>query len=347
APPWTAIVLIVVMAQLAWWINKINRLERPTIAVVILGTVMAAYFIIRHLIFVRSGWQFVIVTPELTLFLGVILPTLEQAAAQEIEKRRVRSLFSRFISPEMVSQIIDTKDINSLNKRTELTILFSDIRGFTTLSEKLRPDELVALLNPYLEAMTRIIHKYGGTVDKYEGDAILAFFGEPIAYGDHASRAVKAALEMRIVLAELTQKWKDEKHFSEVFEMGVGINSGEVFVGLLGSEQRVNYTVIGDNVNLAARLQDQTKEFNWPILLSGATYEKIKDEFDFEYIESRTVKGKTEEVKIYKLLGRVGALERDRVKPYEIIGDELYEQPKEAENKEDENDEEQRPYLMY
>ena len=134
------------------------------------------------------------------MFLGVVTTALEQAVSHEVERRRVRNLFSRFISPDMVGQILESQDIESLNKRAELSILFADIRGFTTLAERLSPEDLVALLNPYLNLMSEVIHKYGGTVAKFAVDAILAFFGEPVSYFDHARRAVQAAMETRSAL---------------------------------------------------------------------------------------------------------------------------------------------------
>lgn len=137
---------------------------------------MLLYATASYLLFLHKGLYLPFTAPELIIFLGVIMPTLDESIIQEIEKRRVRNLFMRFISPEMVSQLIETQDVHTLNKRSELTILFSDIRNFTALSEKLTPDGVVALLNPYLDVMTTVIHKHGGTVDKYEGDAIVAFF---------------------------------------------------------------------------------------------------------------------------------------------------------------------------
>ena len=312
APPWITIALIIMAAIAAWYISKISR---PTLAIALLAGGLLGYLFLQFEIFVQTRWEFAVIMPATMLFLGVIIPTLDQAVTQELEKRRVRNLFSRFISPEMVSQLIETQNIDSLNRRTELTILFSDIRGFTTMSEKLTPEEVVSLLNPYLAAMTNVIHKHGGTVDKYEGDAIVAFFGEPIQYPDHARRAVLATLEMRQVLYDLNRQWKTEGRSKDGFEMGIGLNTGQVFVGLLGSEQRMNYTIIGDNANLAARLQDQTKEFGWPILISESTYQQVKDEFNAEFADSRLVKGKTEPVGIYKLLGAKGAPESELVKP--------------------------------
>ena len=312
APPWTTIALIIMAAIAAWFISKNPR---PTLAIALLAGGLLGYFFIQFEIFVQTRWEFAVIMPATMLFLGVIIPTLDQAVTQELEKRRVRNLFSRFISPEMVSQLIETQNIDSLNRRTELTILFSDIRGFTTISEKLTPEEVVSLLNPYLAAMTNVIHKHGGTVDKYEGDAIVAFFGEPIQYPDHARRAVLATLEMRQVLYDLNRQWKTEGRSKDGFEMGIGLNTGQVFVGLLGSEQRMNYTIIGDNANLAARLQDQTKEFGWPILISESTYQQVKGEFNAEFADSRLVKGKTEPVGIYKLIGAKGAPESEMVRP--------------------------------
>ena len=141
--------------------------------------------------------------------------------------------------------------------------------------------------------MTAVIHKHGGTVDKYEGDAIVAFFGEPVSFEDHAARTVRAAVDMLEALDDLSVQWLAEKRVEKRFNIGVGVNTGEVFVGLLGSKERINYTIIGDNANLAARLQDLTKTYSWPILISESTYQAVKDEFETEFADSVTVKGKT------------------------------------------------------
>ena len=315
AAPWSSLLFILLAALIATLITLSKRPGR-TIALMAISTL--AYAAGVYIVFIRNGLYLPFTGPELMLVLGVILPTLEQAVSQELEKRRVRSMFSRFISPEMVNKLISTQDINSLNKRTNLTILFSDIRGFTTLSEKLPPEEVVALLNPYLEAMTKIIYKYGGTVDKYEGDAILAFYGEPDPYPDHAARAVHTAVEMRTALETLRTQWVQEGRVSEGFEMGVGINSGDVFVGLLGSAQRINYTVIGDNVNLAARIQDLTKKYKWPILISEVTYQQVKEDFVCELVDSVVVKGKTNAVNLYTVRGKKKTPKDKLIQPWKI-----------------------------
>lgn len=312
APAWMEMLMIVLAAIAAYFITASKR---PALTITLLGVSILVYVAAAFLIFSGQRYILPIIAPILMLFLGVILPTLEQAVSQEREKRRVRNLFSRFISPEMVDQMMQTQDINSLNKRADLSIIFSDIRGFTTLSEKMTPEGVVALLNPYLEAMSQVIYKHGGTVDKYEGDAIIAFFGEPVPYKDHAARALRASLDMRKALIELKEKWAAEGRPSQI-EMGVGINSGEVFVGLLGSEQRINYTVIGDNANLAARLQDLTKTYSWPILISESTYQQVKEKFDCELADAVTVKGKTRAVNVYKVIGRKNAPDGERLQSW-------------------------------
>ncbi len=313
SPAWMALLITLGAALLAYFISFSKR---PSITVTLLLVSMAGYLVTAFVIFIRERYVLPVVTPQIVLFLGVVLPTLEQAVSQEIEKWRVRNLFSRFISPEMVDRMMDTQDLTSLNKRSDISIIFSDIRGFTTLSEKLTPEEVVALLNPYLEAMSKVIYKHGGTVDKYEGDAIIAFFGEPVPFTDHAVRALRASLDMRKALAELKDQWAKEGRPSQI-EMGIGINSGEVFVGMVGSEQRINYTVIGDNANLASRLQDLTKTYAWPILISESTYQHVKNEFDCEFADAVTVKGKTQAVNVYKVLGFKGAPDSEKLKSWQ------------------------------
>jgi len=313
APPWVALIITLIAALLA---ALISRSKQPSLTITLLVAAMLGYLAVVFVFFLKFRYILPTMIPQIMLFLGVVLPTLEQAVSQELEKRRVRNLFSRFISPEMVDQMMATQDLNSLNKRSDISIIFSDIRGFTTLSERLSPEDVVALLNPYLEAMSKVIYKHGGTVDKYEGDAIIAFFGEPVPFKDHAVRALRASLDMRIALDELRRQWEKEGRPNQI-EMGIGINSGDVFVGLLGSAQRINYTVIGDNANLASRLQDLTKTYAWPILISESTYQQVKDEFEAEFADAVTVKGKTKPVNVYKVIGRKGAPKSEQLQSWQ------------------------------
>lgn len=285
---------------------------RPALlALIALIVVAIAYLIGWGFEFIVNSIVLPVVAPELGLLLAFSAPAIQRAATEEAEKRRVRGIFQRFISPQMAREVIEQGIEASRGKRIELTILFSDIRGFTTLSEKMTPDQVVSILNEYLEAMTEIIFRHNGTVDKFEGDAIIAFWGAPTRDARHAQNALAAALEMRQELSHLRAKWGSVDPKS--FEIGIGLNTGDVFVGLIGSAKRVNYTVIGDNVNLAARLQDLTKEFSWPVLVSEATYGKVKNEYDLEFAESRLVKGKTVPVRIYRVLGKKGTPENERI----------------------------------
>jgi adenylate cyclase len=302
----------ILLAGLAAW--PLLKIRRPGLAVAALAGLLAAYAIAWLAAFVWLRTEIPLVAPELTLFLAFMAPTVERAIREEREKRRVRGIFELFISPEMVKQLVAQGIEAMRGQRAELTVLFSDIRGFTTLSEKLTPEALVSLLNEYLGAMTEVIHRNGGTVDKYEGDLVMAFFGAPLPQADHALRAVQTALEMRQELDRLRAKWEAEGQPSRL-EMGIGLNSGEVFVGLVGSGKRVNYTVMGDAVNLASRLQDLTKDFQWPLLISEFTYAQVKDQFEVEFGEARLVKGKTVPVGIYKVLGRKGAPQAERLRP--------------------------------
>ena len=311
-PLWGNLLLLALAALLAAWIL---RASSPGKALAWMSLAMLFYLGVYGFFF-QKGIYLPLASPEAMLFFGTVLPTLGEAVSQEIEKRRVRALFTRFISPEMVNQLLATQDINSLNKRANLTILFSDIRNFTSLSEKLSPEDVVALLNPYLEMMTAIIHKHGGTVDKYEGDAIVAFFGEPVQHPDHARRAARAAVEMYLSLKTLKARWKAEGRAPSHFDIGIGLNSGEVFVGLLGSRERLNYTIIGDNANLASRIQDLTKRYAHPILVSESTWLQIADEFEGAFVDAVRVKGKSKTVRLYKIISRKGAPPSEEIHPY-------------------------------
>ncbi len=313
APGWVNLLVIGCMAFLAAWLGRLRSPARM-LAGMLAG--MFLYALLALFVFARFRLFLPVAGGEVMLFLGVVLPGLEQAITQEREKARIRRLFSRFIAPAMVEQLLVAPRLESLNKRADLTILFSDIRGFTSLSERLAPEQVVALLNPYLAEMTEIIHKHGGTVDKYEGDAILAFFGEPLPLPDHSLRAARAALEMRLALDGLVARWRAQGIAPERFEIGIGLNCGEVFVGLLGSEQRINYTVIGDHVNLAARIQDLTKTYAWPVLMSEAVYRRVEAEFECEFVAETLVKGKQEPVRLYKLIGLRGAAGDGRLQAY-------------------------------
>ncbi len=210
-----------------------------------------------------------------------------------------------FLSPEVISLIEKDpeKYFRPGGETRTLSILFSDIRDFTTMSEGMSPDELVRLLNEYFNAMTEVLYKHSGTLDKFIGDAIMAFWGSPYPQEDHAYRACCCALEMRSRLTELNRAWA-ARGMREI-AVGVGVNSGEVNVGSIGSEKRLSWTVMGDNVNLASRLEGMNKQYRTTILIAEGTYGEVKGQFVAREVDKIRVKGKTKPVTIYELLAPI------------------------------------------
>jgi adenylate cyclase len=223
---------------------------------------------------------------------------------EEREKRKVRGAFHQYVSPALISQMLQHPELMRLGgEEKELTALFSDIRGFTTLSESQSPTVLVDLLNEYFSLMTDVIFKHWGTLDKYIGDAIMAFWGSPFPQTDHAERACRAALDMVKALRELQAKWQAQGH--PRIDVGIGINTGPMVVGNMGSSKRFNFTVMGDNVNLASRLEGINKVFGTRLLICESTYTAVKPLFVARELDLIRVKGKSKPVKIHELMGTV------------------------------------------
>jgi adenylate cyclase len=185
-------------------------------------------------------------------------------------------------------------------EKRELTVLFSDIRGFTTLSESMAPEDLVKLMNEYFTVMTGKVFEQRGSLDKYIGDAIMAMFGAPVAEPRHASYACRAAIEMVRALQPLRESWRARG--IPGLDIGVGINTGQMVVGNMGSASRFNYTVVGDPVNLASRIEHLNKEYGTSILVSEYTYEPVKDEFRAaREVDMVRVRGRAQPVRLYEL----------------------------------------------
>ena len=234
---------------------------------------------------------------------------------EEKEKRFIQGAFGQYLSPTVVNQLIEDPGMLKLGgERKELTAFFSDLVGFTKISEALTPDQLVDLLNKYLTEMTDILLKHNGTVDKFEGDAIVSFFGAPVSFEDHARRSCFAALDMQKRLEELREEWG--KQGGQELRMRIGLNTGNMVVGNMGSKNRMDYTMMGDAVNLAARLEMTNKQYMTSTMISEFTYEQVKDDVEVRELDSIRVMGKEQTIKIYELLGRKGEID-DRMK--EII----------------------------
>lgn len=223
-----------------------------------------------------------------------------RAMTEEKDKRILKDMFGKYVSPKVVDQLVQNPpELGGVDK--ELTVFFSDIRGFSTMSENMSPQELVNHLNIYLAKMTDLILDYGGTLDKYIGDAIMAFWGAPLPQPDHASLACDCALVQMEVLRELNEHWPPEKRIN----IGIGINSGVMTVGNMGSSLRMNYTLMGDNVNLGSRLEGTNKEYGTNIIISENTHGLVSDQYIFRELDNVRVKGKNKPVGIYELVAKV------------------------------------------
>jgi adenylate cyclase len=215
-----------------------------------------------------------------------------------VREQREKARLSRFFSPAVVAEIIRHRDeVNLGSSRRRMTVLFSDIRGFTAMSEKMPPEEVAAFLREYLTEMTEAVFRHGGTVDKYVGDAIMALYNVPFEAPDHAARAVRTALEFQRRLRPLAERV--HATYGSRLRCGVGINTGDAVVGTIGSRQRLEYTAIGDTVNLGSRLEGLTKDFDVPIIIGEATHSEVKDLFETRYLGEVHVRGKEIPVKVY------------------------------------------------
>lgn len=232
-------------------------------------------------------------------------------------KRQFTELFGQYVPPELVDEMAKNPESYSMvGRKAELTVLFSDVRGFTTISEGLQPDQLAALMNEYLGAMTEVIRHHRGTLDKYIGDAIMAFWGAPVEDPQHAKNAVITALEMQKAMAVLNKRLA-EKGWPEM-KIGIGVNTGNMTVGDMGSPVRKAYTVMGDTVNLGSRLEGITKQYGVGIVVGEHTRDALKKEVVFRELDRVRVKGKDEPVAIYEPLGMEGEVPKERLEQLKL-----------------------------
>jgi adenylate cyclase len=250
-------------------------------------------------VFGRGVWM-PVAEPVLAVAFATFGVTAYQYFVEGREKRQVKQVFSRFVARDVFDQLMaDPSRARLGGERREMTVLFADIRGFTTFTEQGQAEEVVAQLNEYFSRMVAVLFAHRGTIDKFVGDMVMALFGAPLADPDHADHAVKAALAMLEALADLNRQWAAAGR--PPLDIGVGLNTGEMIAGNIGSETIMSYTVIGDAVNLAARLESLNKEYRAHIIISDATRSRLKGRYDMKPLGTVTVKGKTEPVAIFEI----------------------------------------------
>jgi adenylate cyclase len=276
----------------AWWATL------ATMVVIALGGWLAT------LLFTNGVW-FNLTQPVLVSSFALLGGVGYQYFFEDREKRKVKRLFGRYVSKDVYAVLMANPGLARLGgQRREMTVLFSDIRGFTTVTERGQPDEIVGMLNEYFSSMVDLVFKHGGTLDKFVGDMVMALFGAPLDDPDHADHAVQTALAMITGLGSLNARWKAEGRFSGL-DIGIGINTGPMIAGNIGSEAIMSYTVIGDAVNLGSRLESLNKEFGTRIIISDATRQRLKGEYHFRPLGDVVVKGKTHPVAIFEVVGPV------------------------------------------
>jgi adenylate cyclase len=269
-----------------------------------ISPIIAFIIIIVYLLFTIVMYMSYFVSYEMSRpIIGIIFAFLAGLTSRiyfgEEEKKWIKDLFSRYVSEEVVKQIMDSPHLSLEGKRQEISVLFCDIRNFTPRAEKEDPENIVAILNAYFEEMSDIIFQHGGMVDKYLGDGIMALFGAPINQPGHADSAVSCAINMQNRLHYLNQK--EIMKGKEPLDIGIGISSGEAIIGNVGSANRVEYTAIGDPVNTSARIEPLNKEYKTKILISESTKNRLQGTYKINFVGKIQLKGKSEFTGIYAI----------------------------------------------
>ena len=295
------LLVLIAGAVMAFLLPMLSPLRATVVGVIVLLLLLSVNFSFWHI-------SHVVLPLANGMIAIVLLYAMNMSWGYFVEsrtKRQLTGLFGQYVPPELVEEMSrDPENYSMAGRKAELTVLFSDIRGFTTISEGLEPNELATLMNQYLGAMTLVVRKHRGTLDKYIGDAIMAFWGAPVDDPEHAKNAVRTGLEMHVALHELNKDlvargWPELK-------IGVGVNTGPMTVGDMGSTVRQSYTVMGDAVNLGSRLEGITKQYGVGFIAGESTRELLKKEFVFRELDRVRVKGKVDPVGIYEPVGEEG-----------------------------------------
>ncbi len=304
APWWLTLLLVLFFATCAGW--ALSGLQALYGALSCLA-MFIGYYAACCLFFSKAHYDLEAAAPLLSLALSYGAVVFYRFMTEEKEKRKIKNTIGHYINRQLLEKVLADPGLLKLGgDRKNLSVLFSDIRGFTTISESMKPEEVVPLLNEYLSKMVDVVFRNDGTLDKFIGDAVMAFWGAPVPDELHPRKAVMCAIEMIEELKLLQEKWRREG--KPVIEIGIGVNTGDMVVGNMGSGQKMEYTVIGDNVNLGSRLEGLNKEYHTRIIVSEATFLAVQDLVEAQLLGSVKVKGKTKEVTIYQILGRKGEI---------------------------------------
>ena len=298
APPWINYLIYIFIGLTLGFI-----VPRYRMSLVLTGILSFSLLFALEVFFSFNVLNFVHVffVPYIEIATVMITIVAYKALSEEENVKYIRSTFSKFVSSDVVEELLDNPEALTLGGESkDITVFFSDVRGFTTVAESLTASELVSLLNEYLSEMTKICLKYRGTIDKYMGDAIMAFWGAPIHDEDHPYRACLASLAQIKTLKKLQKKWIEEGR--PPLDIGIGLNTGDAVVGNMGSAHRMDYTAMGDTINLGSRLEGTNKVYGTQIIISEPTYIKVKDKVISRELDLIRVKGKSEPVRIYELL---------------------------------------------
>jgi adenylate cyclase len=318
-PSWLNLTLIILLGLLP----PLAGLRLPLLWTLLFGLGAAALYIVATQAAFEEGWVVSFVYPFGTLVLSSVGSIGAHYLLAAFERERVRDVFSRFVPEAVVEQVLARTDDDLRLGGVSLvgTVMFTDLRGFTTFAEALPPARVIECLNVYLEEMTDAILSHGGTLVSYEGDGIMAVFGAPIEQEDHADRAVAAAREMLTMRLPRFNDWLREREVSDGFKMGIGLNTGSIVSGNVGSARRLEYTAIGDTTNTASRLQGMTKGQSHFLFMADSTRELLQSEVDdLVFVDEFEVRGRQGKVKIWSLDGAsVEAFEAERAKRPEPV----------------------------
>ena len=302
-----SLVLLSLAALLAFGIQRLS----PAIGGVSVGGLVLVYVVAAFWFFTNYNIWLDLFAPIATVGLGYLGITVYNYIQEEKNKQFLKSSFGTYISPELIDEMYESgKEPELGGEEGYHTAFFTDIQSFSAFSEKLSASDLVSLLNTYLTEMTDILMENNGTLDKYIGDAIVAFYGAPIDVKEHELMACRTAIKMQERLAELREQWQAEgDRWPEIvhhMQNRIGINTGQLVTGNMGSESRMNYTMMGDTVNLAARLESSAKQYGIYIQIADSTYEAVQDKVVVRALDFVKVLGKEEPVKVFELISEVG-----------------------------------------